>query len=143
MTREAIKPSSIEIRPATIADVQGMADVFFHSFNQTFWQYFCPENKANRDWIVDMWTRGIQSATDRSFVAVDTSAGDQVVGVSRWQLPLFNQAMNHDAWPEATMLDQSIAVPFFGGMDANRERIMEDRPHWCKLASLTAAAAQL
>lgn len=132
MTREATKPSTILIRPATPSDVQGMADVFFHSFNQVFWQYFCPENEANRAWIVDMWTRGIHASTDRSFVAVDTSAGDRIVGVSRWQLPLYNEPMNHEAWPEPTMLDQEIAVPFFGGMDINREKIMLDRPHWCK-----------
>lgn len=97
MTSEELKFTAMIIRPATAAYVEGMSDVFFHSFNQTFWQYFYPENEKNHDFIVDMWTRGIHSPTDRSFVAVDTSACDRIIGVSRWQLPLYGQALNHDA----------------------------------------------
>lgn len=132
MTHKGSKPTAIIVRPAIAADVEGMSDVFFHSFNQTFWQYFCPESEKNHNFIVDMWTRGIHSPTDQSFVAVDTSACDRIIGVSRWQLPQYNGAQNHDAWPEPSMLDQRIAVPFFGGMDVNRESIMKDRPHWCE-----------
>lgn len=127
--------SSIIIRSATQADVPGMADIFFRSFNQKFWQYFCPDKPVNRMFISDMWSRGIDTPTDRSFVAIDTSRDSKIVGLSRWQLPQDDGAQNHDAWPEPSMLDQGIAQPFFGGMDENRGSIMGRKPHFCKSPS--------
>lgn len=127
---------SIVVRRATQADVPGMTDIFFRSFNQKFWQHFCPDQPANREFISDMWSRGIDAPTDRSFVAVDTDQDLKLVGLSRWQVPQADGSQNHDAWPEPSMLDQEIARPFFGGMDENRASIMGQRPHFCKSISI-------
>lgn len=127
---------SIVVRRATQADVPGMTDIFFRSFNQKFWQHFCPDQPANREFISDMWSRGIDAPTDRSFVAVDTDQDSKLVGLSRWQVPQADGSQNHDAWPEPSMLDQEIARPFFGGMDENRASIMGHKPHFCKSISI-------
>ena len=120
---------SIIIRPARSSDAEGMTATFFHSFNQKFWQVFCPPTTKNTAWITSMWSKGIVTPTDRSFVAVDPSAGEKVIAFSRWQLP---GNPNDDAWPEPIPLDRAIAEPFFGGMHDNRTIVMGDRLHICE-----------
>jgi hypothetical protein len=122
----------IIIRSARLADVDRMTDVFFESFNQKFWTHICPDNSPNRSFIVDMWTKGMHASTDRTFVAVDTADSDRIIGVSRWQVPLYDQSTGCDSWPEPSMLDQDIAVSLFRAEDLGRRTIMGDRPHWCK-----------
>lgn len=128
----ATMTSHIVIRAAELADVDHMTDFFFRSFNQGFWKHFCPECEANRKFIADMWIMGLESPQDRTFVAIDTSASDAIVGFSRWQVPLYDRGDISEPWPEYLMLDQQIAVPFFAGEDANRTIVRGDRPHWCR-----------
>lgn len=122
----------IVIRAAELTDIDHMTDVFFRSFNQGFWKHFCPDCAANRNFIADMWIMGLESSHDRTFVAIDTSASDAIVGFSRWQAPLYSRNKAYESWPEPSMLDQQIAIPFFASEDTNRNIVMGDRPHWCK-----------
>jgi hypothetical protein len=124
--------NSIIIRSAKLADVDRMTDVFFGAFNQKFWTHICPDNSPDRSFIIDMWTKGIYASTDRTFVAVDTADSNRIIGVSRWQAPLYDQRTDCDSWPEPSMLDQDIAIPLFRAGDSSRRTIMRNRPHWCK-----------
>lgn len=123
---------TIVVRAAELADVDDMTDVFFRSFNQDFWQHFCPDTTLNRKFITDMWIMGIESPHDRTFVALDALASNAIVGFSRWQIPLYGQSKLRESWPEPSMLDQLIAKPFFDGEDASRHLVMVDRLHLCK-----------
>lgn len=128
----ATMTNAIVIRAAELTDVDHMTDVFFRSFNQGFWKHFCPDCEANRKLIADMWIMGLESSQDRTFVAIDTSALNAIVGFSRWQVPLYDRVDICESWLEYSMLDQQIAVPFFAGEDTNRTIVMGDRPHWCR-----------
>jgi GNAT superfamily N-acetyltransferase len=120
-----------------------MTDVFFDSFNQAFWTHILPDNKSNRSFIVDMWTKGMYASTDRTFVAVDTADSNRIIGVSRWQAPLYDRTPEVcDSWPEPSMLDQDIAVYLFRAEDLSRRTIMGDRPHWCEWDISTAGPAE-
>lgn len=115
-----------------------MAEVFFRSFNAPFWQYLIPDTPFMRSWWVQGWTKGLDNPTDRTFVAVDTrpEADGKIVGFSRWQVPQPDGNLEHDSWPEMKpedkVWDMDILAPFFGGMDANREKVMGKKPHWCE-----------
>lgn len=113
-----------------------MADVFFRSFNAPFFQYLMPDTPPMRAWWAAGWCKGLDNPTDRTFVAVDTEAGDAVVAFSRWQVPQPDGNLEHDSWPpmqpgDGCVWDLDIIEPFFGGMDVNRETLMGKKPHWC------------
>jgi hypothetical protein len=125
--------NTIIIRPARLADIKTMTDVFFDSFNQEFWTSILPDNSSNRSFIDEMWKKGMYASTDRTFVAVDTADSNRVIGVSRWQAPLYDRKPEVcDSWPEPSMLDQDTAVSLFRAEDLSRRTIMGDRPHWCE-----------
>ncbi|KAF3769709.1 acyl-CoA N-acyltransferase [Cryphonectria parasitica EP155] len=127
-------PSRFQIRPASTADVPAMTDVFFSAFNAPFWQYFMPDTPYMRGWMDRTWAKGLNYPTDRTFVVVDAEAGDRIVAFSRWQVPQEDGNQTHDAYEDVKyddgVWDKEVADPFFGGMDENREKLMEKRPHW-------------
>jgi hypothetical protein len=123
---------SIIIRPARLSDVDDMTNVFFESFNQQFWTHILPDNSSNRCFIGEMWTKGMYTSTDQTFVAVDTADYNRIIGVSRWQAPLYDRSAVCDSWPELSMLDEDTAVSLFQAEDLSRRSIMGDRSHWCK-----------
>ncbi|KAF2722390.1 hypothetical protein K431DRAFT_284078 [Polychaeton citri CBS 116435] len=126
-------PSHI-IRPATKADIPGMTDCFFHSFNAKFWQYFMPDNEHLRWWWDKSWEKGLDNPTDVNFVAIDTEKGDKVIGFSRWMKPQQDGYQNREAsWAEVIPehWDMELTNSFFEGMDNNRLVLLEKRPHWC------------
>ncbi|KAK3110834.1 hypothetical protein LTR53_014471 [Teratosphaeriaceae sp. CCFEE 6253] len=119
------------MREARKADVSAMTDVFFHSFNAPFWQYFLPETPDVRRWWDQGWALGIDSATDRSFVVEDSEQGDRIVAFSRWMTPQSDGNQVRECWPEMPGgMDMEVADAFFSGMEANRHAMMEKRPHW-------------
>ena len=123
---------SIIIRPARPADIDRMTEVFFSSFNQDFWSHICPYNIANQSFIVEMWTMGMLTPTDQTFVAVDIADSNKIIGVSRWQTPRYDRSIGAcDSWPEPSLLDQDVAISLFQAEDASRRAILGDRPHWC------------
>ncbi|KAK5124551.1 hypothetical protein LTR85_001768 [Meristemomyces frigidus] len=114
-----LKPaaSRFMIREAKKEDVSSMSDVFFHSFNAPFWQYFIPPTPEKRKWWDDSWLMGIENPTDRSFVVEDTERGNKIVAFSRWMIPQLDgnlerkwAAMAEDEW------DMDIADCFFGAV---------------------------
>ena len=123
---------SIIIRPARLSDVDDMTNVFFKCFNQEFWTHVLPDNSSNRSFIDEMWTKGMYTSTDQTFVAVDTADYNRIIGVSRWQAPLYDRSAVCNSWPELSMLDEDTAVSLFQAEDLSRRSIMGDRPHWCK-----------
>jgi hypothetical protein len=84
-----------------------------------------------RSWWKDAWIMGLENPTDRTFVVEDTSAGNRIIGFSRWMVPQADGNLERK-WPEMTdeRLDMELADAFWGGMDANREKLMGHRPHW-------------
>jgi hypothetical protein len=123
----------ILIRPARLADIGTMTDVFFDSFNQEFWTHILPDNSSSRSFINEMWTKGMYASTDRTFVAVDTANFNRIIGVSRWQAPFYDRTtVVCNSWPELSMLDRDIAASLFRAEDSSRRTIMGDRPHWCE-----------
>ena len=132
--------SRFQIRPATKDDVPAMTDVFFHSFNAPFWQYFIPDTPYMRRWWDEAWTIGLDNPTDRTFVAVDTANSDKVIGFSRWMAPQ-DDGNQERKWPDMAPEDQwdmEIVGRFFGGMDENRKELMGTKPHWSTLDTLEA-----
>lgn len=123
------------IRPATKEDVPGLTDVFFHSFNAPFWQYFMPDNANNRKWWSEGWTISLENPTDRNFVVEDTQANNRIVAFSRWIVPQ-DDGNKERKWPDSPMEPQDeehqeVGGAFFGGMEENRAELMGNRPHWC------------
>jgi hypothetical protein len=116
---------SIIIRPARLSDVDDMTNVFFESFNQQFWTHILPDNSSNRCFIDEMWTKGMYTSTDQTFVAVDTADHNRIIGVSRWQAPLYDRSAVCDSWPELSMLDEDTAVSSFQAEDLSRVRPSE------------------
>ena len=88
------------IREATTNDVSAMTEVFFHSFNAPFWQYFMADNPANRQWWDKGWTMGIESPTDISFVVEDTQSNNRIVAFSRWMTPQKPGVQKRKCWPD-------------------------------------------
>lgn len=123
--------SRILIRPATKDDIKDMTDVFFYSFNAPFWQYFIPDTPYFRGWWDEAWKMGLENPTDRSFVAVDTTNGDKVVGFSRWMVPQ-DDGNQERKWPDMSPdeWDMELVEIFFGGMEENRKELMGVKPHW-------------
>ncbi|KAK4539235.1 hypothetical protein LTR36_000863 [Oleoguttula mirabilis] len=123
--------SRFRVREASKADVSGMTDAFFNSFNAPFWRYFTPDTPDKREWWNDAWTMGIENPTDRSFVVEDTEEGNTVVAFSRWMTPQRNGNLERK-WPEMAEheWDMEIVNQFFGGMASNRHEMMGKRPHW-------------
>lgn len=82
----------------------------------------------------------------RTFVAVDTRVTDgerksvddgRVVGFTRWRIPQEDGNLN-ELWPNLPEdADMNIMGPFFSGMRKNRKELMEGKPHWCKLGSVS------
>ena len=123
---------TIHIRPATKADLDGLVEVFFRSFNARFWQHLMPDTPENRRWWHDSWVLSLENPQDRSFVAEDTANGNKIVAFSRWMVPQLNgdaerpwPPLREDEW------DMELCGAFFGGMEANHHELMYGRPHWC------------
>lgn len=114
-----------------------MVDIFFRAFTEPFWVYFMPDVPSMRAFFAESWEKGLQNSQDRVFVAVDSQdGGGKAVAFSRWQVPQADGNTDHHAsWADVTPgdWDMELVEAFFGGMDRNRERLMEKRPHWCRL----------
>lgn len=119
------------IREAKKEDAPAMTDVFFHSFNAPFFQYFTPDRPKFRQWWDEAWAMGLDNPTDRSFVVEDTAHGHKIVAVSRWMVPQSDGRQDRK-WPtiEPAEWDMELVGAFFGGMAANRHEMMGRRPHW-------------
>ena len=79
---------------------------------------------------------GLDNPTDRTFVVEDTQNGNKIVAWSRWMVPQ-SDGNQERKWPElnADDYDMDVVGAFFGGMEENRAKLLEKRPHWCKFRS--------
>lgn len=121
-----------KVRPVIKDDIPAITDVFFHSFNARFWQYFIPDKPAFRRWWNEAWALGVDNPTDRTFVVEDTAQANRIVAFSRWMVPQ-PDGNQERKWPEMEECewDMEVAGAFFGGMESNRLEMMGKRPHWC------------
>ena len=133
MAQQSNPSSQFRIRPAKKDDSSAMTDVFFHSFNAKFFQYFIPDTTWNREWWDAAWALSIDNPTDRNFVIEDTAHGDRIVAFSRWMLPQ-SDGNQERKWPDMdeSKWDMDLAGAFFGGMEESRKTLMGKRPHWCE-----------
>ena len=85
-----------------------------------------------RQWWAGAFAMGLENPTDRNFVIEDTQNNGRIAAFSRWMVP--QQDGNQERkWPEMTAehFDMEVLRAFFGGMEENREELLEKRPHWC------------
>lgn len=124
------------IREATWDDAEGYLDCFFNSFNAPFWQYFIPNQPSHRQWMKDSYKLSLENPTDINFVAIDTTNG-KIVGLTRWMKPQTNGNLERKwAEPKVEDWDMDVFEKFFGGMEANREKLMGRRSHWSMSSGL-------
>ncbi|KAI0395205.1 hypothetical protein F5Y17DRAFT_221559 [Xylariaceae sp. FL0594] len=146
-------PPGFRIREATLADVGGIIDVWYASFNRThrFFDYATPDTPATRKWFEAFWTMGIEAGPtvlrtfvvedldDNNTTAIDNDNNDKkekekgkkkIVAFSRWHVPQADGNQDIPAPPFPDEWDPEISEALWGGMARSRERVMGKRPHW-------------
>ncbi|KAF3921317.1 hypothetical protein ABW21_db0208797 [Orbilia brochopaga] len=127
-------PLGFKIRPATLNDVETLAQLWYDSFNPSHkvWDVLTPKTPATRRWLEDMWANGISAGPTKvlTHVVEDLQKDRKLIAYTRFSPPQQDgsQDLPMPSWPAEW--DYEVSEAFWGGMERNRRDIMGKRPHW-------------
>jgi len=73
--------SRYDIRPATVADIPAMVELYYQSFyvSHPFWPILMPRTPSVDEWWAAAFKSGIEDTTCRTFLVVDTQPREKAV----------------------------------------------------------------
>lgn len=132
------------IAPVEQEDIPDLSSIFFASFTSDFDQRIFPHTPIGRAWWdatnLDSF---LNDPTVRFMKVVDSSAHEskgKIIAYAKWVVPTPKTAAGDaedktdhrwPVWPADS--DAALCDIFFGHMARQRESLMGDRPHYCKI----------
>jgi len=82
-TEHIFDTSRYDIRPATVADVPAMVELYYQSFyvSHPFWATLMPRTDSVDEWWKETFKSGIENPKARTFLVIDTQPHEKAVCV--------------------------------------------------------------
>ena len=126
--------STLKFLPADVEDIPKLIDVLYAAFDMEF---VLPDTPKGREWWHNMMHNDFKDSETQPMVyikVVDTATG-QIVAFASWLWGDTIKTRKERYPPFVDDMNVSAVEAFFGGMDANRQRIMGEKPHYGMWAS--------
>ena len=133
--------ASFKVMNATLQDASAMATCFFDAFvkepqpQAQFYGTMFPNTPSVHNFFETSLSEQMRREPNAIFLkAVDTNANDKMAGFIKWTPPVSPDSYWSDYGEDQ---DAELCDAFFGAMAENRQKLMGDTPHWCKLTYLS------
>ena len=128
--------STLKFLPADVEDIPKLIDVWYAALDLGD---MIPDTPKVREWYHNMFHNDFKDSETQPMVylkVVDTATG-QIVAFANWLWGDTIKPWKNRYPPLVDDMNVSAAEAFFGGVDANRQRIMGEKPYYrmCLLAS--------
>lgn len=139
---------AFEIQDAVPADAAELTQTFFATFGGDFNRTMFPQTPDVTTWweqnFKDLARRTLAKEGDEVLLKVTDETG-AIAGFAKWKRPVGADRDLHEDEPVAwaPSCDKDLCERFFSGMDAQHQKWMEDRPHYCKFDSRDMFSAGL
>ncbi|OQD66665.1 hypothetical protein PENPOL_c004G04721 [Penicillium polonicum] len=128
-------PTPLVLEPATIEDLPAITELWFTVFNDPGMRHLIPDTPGARDWFTaanrtDMLTKPYQ----KYIKVIDPDTKDaqgqtRIVAYAKWDLAMPDErGARFPPW-HGDMPGQDCDA-FFGGLEKNRRRVMDDKKHY-------------
>lgn len=134
---------ALEIEPANPSDASQFTEVFLAAFSDDFNRTMFPATPDVREWLTKDFSesiaRSLAESSHEVYLKVTDPSHGKLVAFAKWKRPVPAADLDrHDdsrtaggdvAWPESS--DTALCGRFFSEMDAQHQRWMGGRPHFC------------
>lgn len=131
------------ISRATLDDIPGMIDVWYHAFNTPDMLKVFPDSETGREWAAASLAKGMCERHQNTVYMVMKEGADtngskgRVVSFSRWIIhPIGAIPEWNKRWLSTLPIDMSeeiVGDGFFHPMARQHTALMNNRPHYCMI----------
>ncbi|KAJ5116709.1 acetyltransferase [Penicillium angulare] len=128
-------PSLLKVEPITIDDIPGLIEIWYAAFTDPIMQEIFPDTPGVREWLAQGFQHDLSNRPFQPLLkVVDVNSKDlqgrpRIMGWGKWDLSMPEErGRRFLPWADDMLAEKCDG--FFGGMEANRKRVMGDDKHF-------------